>query len=60
MIWYDMTPIEHWDAALIILRESVDAMTSIADMLLFNTSTLSLIIGIVNHHNIDWEIHELD
>ena len=33
-------PIEHWEAALIILRESGDAMTRLADMLLFNTSTV--------------------
>ena len=45
------TPIEHREAALIILRESVDGMTRLADMLLFNTSTLSMIISIIiNHH----------
>ena len=38
---------------LIILHESVDAMTRLADMLLFNTSTLSLIISIVNHNHKD-------
>ena len=54
-------PIEHWEAALIILRESVDAMTSllICCSLTPPHCLWSASLLIIIRTNIDWEIPEL-